>query len=122
MTGAVIVLTCSVQVLQVEYSYSNGSFTNNHSIAADNATCVGGAAYGTTNFERIVYSIDGIGLRDGNYKQAFELALSKEIAASDAFIYEAGPALDANYLHVTMGARLKMLPLAILLGVLSCYV
>ncbi|KAJ7184580.1 hypothetical protein C8R46DRAFT_1299748 [Mycena filopes] len=119
-SAAYNVLTCSVTVRSIGYTYFNGTFT----VDAANSTAVtdlditrGIAAMTATEYLsiRVPAAVDGAGLTGAPYSSAFARELSRELIAFTASAYEPGPPQELQSVTPVVGARL---PLALLVLIL----
>ncbi|KAJ7041962.1 hypothetical protein C8F04DRAFT_1176619 [Mycena alexandri] len=119
--GAYNVITCSVTVRSVGYTYFNRTFTiDPFSTATVTNLDISRGVTAMTATEylsaRVPAAVDGAGLTGEPYTSAFARELSRELIAFTASAYE--PALPGELQSVTqvLGARL---PLALLILILS---
>ncbi|KAJ7084896.1 hypothetical protein B0H15DRAFT_802268 [Mycena belliarum] len=121
--GAYNVLTCSVTVRSVAYTYFNGSFTvdaaNSSTVTDLDITRIVAAMSTAADLSaRIPAAIDGA---DADYTAAFARELSRELIAFTSALYVPGPAQDVQAASPVLGARLPLLPLALLGALAAVY-
>jgi|SRR5882762_6455199 hypothetical protein len=121
--GAWNVLLCSVNVVSVNYQYTNGSFyirttnTSDLNMARRFATMIDTGEL----TKRVPNAVDGAGLLVGDYSSSFALELSRELAAMSANLYEPGNISDLVQVVPGIGSKLQLVPLILLLVVLLLY-
>ncbi|KAF7353875.1 hypothetical protein MVEN_01073400 [Mycena venus] len=114
--GAFNVLTCSVTVRSVGYTYFNGTFTIDPSstITASNVAIVRGVAAMTTTAHldmRIPAAIAGA----SDYASAFARELSRELIAFTASVYTPAEPLELQAVVPVLGSRLPFALLVLIL-------
>ncbi|KAF7359074.1 hypothetical protein MSAN_01248500 [Mycena sanguinolenta] len=118
--GAFNVLTCSVTVRSVGYTYFNGTFVVDPSITAAASdlditrriAAMTSAAYLSI---RVPAAIDGSGIADGDYTSAFARELSRELIAFSAALYAPGPTQKLQTVLPVLGSRLSLVLLVLIL-------
>ena len=70
---------------------------------------------------RVPNAVDGAGLLSGNYASSFSIELSRELAAMSASIYEPGHISNLVQLIPSIGTKLQLAPLVLLLISLILY-
>jgi hypothetical protein len=121
--GAWNVLLCSVNVVSVNYRYTNGSLYIRTTTTSD----LNMARRFTTMLDtgdlttRVPNAVDGAGLLVGDYASSFALELSRELAAMSANLYEPGNISDLVQFVPGIGSKLQLAPLILLLVALLLY-
>ncbi|KAJ6500800.1 hypothetical protein C8R45DRAFT_1092865 [Mycena sanguinolenta] len=118
--GAFNVLTCSVAVRSVGYTYFNGTFTvdpSSTAAASDlditrRVAAMTSAAYLSI---RVPAAVDGAGLTGGDYASAFARELSRELIAFTAALYAPAPTQELQTVVPVLGSRLSLVLLVLIL-------
>lgn len=119
--GAFNVLTCSVAVRNVSYTYFNGTFTIDPSstIPTDPTSDItrGVAAMTSAAYlsVRIPAAIDGAGLTGEDYASVFARELSRELIGFTASAYAPAVPLQLQTVIPVLGSRLSLVLLALIL-------
>ncbi|KAJ7237712.1 hypothetical protein B0H12DRAFT_1138372 [Mycena haematopus] len=113
------VLTCSVMVRSVNYTYFNGTFIVDPSstVPAYNLDITRAVAAMTSAADlsiRVPLAIDGAGLAGGNYASAFGRELSRELIAFSAALYAPAAPQELQTVVPTLGSRLSLVLLALI--------
>jgi hypothetical protein len=115
--GAWNVLVCNVDVVSATYAYSNGTFkTLERSTVTDLNMTRRIAAYSGTNYitNGVANAVEGTGLVSGDYAMTFGLELSRRLMALTGSIYEPSDSLGVKMVVPTIGAKLQLVPLVLL--------
>ncbi|KAJ7700718.1 hypothetical protein B0H17DRAFT_1176634 [Mycena rosella] len=124
--GAFNVLTCSVTVRRVAYTYFNGTFTvdpwNTSTVAeldvTRGITAMTAAAYLAM---RVPAAIEGAGLTGGNYAASFARELSRELIAFSASLYAPGSTQEIQTVVPVLGSRLPLVLLVLICVLIGIY-
>ncbi|KAJ7063737.1 hypothetical protein C8F01DRAFT_1134128 [Mycena amicta] len=123
------VLTCSVTVRSVEYTYFNGSFTvdpaNSFTTAdVDIVRGIGAMTGASYLVDRVPASIEGVGLASSasaDYANAFARELSRQLIALTSILYEPAPPQEVQRVTLVLGSRLSLPILVLLLAWITTY-
>ncbi|KAJ7024674.1 hypothetical protein C8F04DRAFT_1131042 [Mycena alexandri] len=119
--GAYNVLVCDVNSLNVTYRYFNGSYTMLASTASDVAQ---GQRVSDGSQAAVSYApmaINGAGLLSGSYNGSFANQLSLVALSMTSYVMEPADALDIQSIEATIGSRLPLAPLSLLILISTVY-
>ncbi|KAJ7114144.1 hypothetical protein C8R43DRAFT_1156723 [Mycena crocata] len=119
--GAYNVLTCDVKSLSVTYRYFNGSYTLLSASPSDmeqaqrvsDGTIAGPSYVGP--------SIDGAGLTEGRYTDAYASKLSQVALSMTSYVFEPAETTSYQFIEPNIGSRLPLAPLLLLLSLQLIY-
>ncbi|KAJ7155253.1 hypothetical protein C8R46DRAFT_1227201 [Mycena filopes] len=119
--GAYNVLVCDIKSLVVTYRYFNGSYTALSSTASDvgQGQRVSDGSQSAQSYA--TRSIDGAGLLSGSYTDSFAQQLSLVALSMTSYVVEPAEALDIQSVEESIGSRLPVAPLSLIVLISTIY-
>ncbi|KAF8191679.1 hypothetical protein K438DRAFT_1970659 [Mycena galopus ATCC 62051] len=119
-SGAFNVLTCSVTVRSVGYTYFNGTFSVDPSNTfpdsdLDITRAVAAMTSAAYLSARVPAAVDGAGLTGGDYASAFARELSRELIAFTAALYAPAAPQELQTVIPVLGSRFSLVLLVLIL-------
>ncbi|KAF7345593.1 hypothetical protein MVEN_01578100 [Mycena venus] len=121
-SGSWNIISCDVDVLDVQYAYVNGSYTTRYTTMADLNTTRRVVSLSDEIIPTQLPSVvDGVGLVSGNYAAAFSQELSKEMIALSSQIWINATADQVFNIVPNVGSRFPLAPLGLLVIFMALY-
>ncbi|KAJ7826620.1 hypothetical protein B0H13DRAFT_2120793 [Mycena leptocephala] len=121
-SGSFNVISCDVDVLDVQYAYVNGSYTTRYTTMSDLDTTRRVASLSNENIPtQLPRVVDGIGLVSGNYAAAFSQELSREMTALSSQMWSNVTADQVFNVVSHVGSRFPLAPLGLLAIFMALY-
>ncbi|KAJ6517783.1 hypothetical protein DFH09DRAFT_1373535 [Mycena vulgaris] len=121
-SGSWNIISCDVDVLDVQYAYVNGSYTTRYTTMADLNTTQRVASLSNENIPtQLPRVVNGIGLVSGNYAAAFSQELSREMTALSSQMWSNATADQVFNVMPNVGSRFPLAPLGLLAIFMALY-